>query len=84
LVKFLICPFFQLEKNVKTSCCQFHFFLFIFLVILGSVRPGRQGVKVGKLISNQLTKRENFSTVLIDPLEWDIPLTMPRKINPPK
>eukprot|EP01080_Neovahlkampfia_damariscottae_P011829 gene11829-5160_t len=45
-------------------------------IILSSVRPGRQGVKIGNLLMNQLKKWEQIEFTLIDPLEYDIPLTM--------
>jgi len=45
------------------------------------VRKGRQSPKVGNLIMNQLKKRENFEVTLIDPLEYDIPLTETRKFK---
>jgi len=43
------------------------------LVILGSVREGRQGIKAARYIEN-LLKAKGHEAVLIDPIEYDFPL----------
>lgn len=43
------------------------------VVILGSVRSGRQGIKAARFIVNALKKREHDVT-LIDPIEYKLPL----------
>ncbi len=43
------------------------------VVILGSVRSQRQGIRVGKWIESKLTER-NHDVFLVDPLELNLPL----------
>ena len=43
------------------------------LVVLGSVREGRMGDRVGKWIQAQL-KTAGYDIILIDPLETELPL----------
>ena len=42
-------------------------------VLLGSVRPERQAIRVGRLVMNELTAR-GHEPVLVDPLELRLPL----------
>lgn len=44
-----------------------------FLVLYGSVRSDRQGIKFARFLQNQLSERGHSST-LIDPLEYRLPL----------
>ena len=53
------------------------------LVILGSTRDGRNGLRVAKLMISQLQK-VGLAPVLIDPLELDVPvLRQPFHFMPP-
>jgi NAD(P)H-dependent FMN reductase len=56
------------------------------VVIFGSVREGRQGIKAARFIVNKLKER-NHEVSLIDPLDYDIPLLEKKYVeysSPPK
>ena len=50
------------------------------VVVLGSVRIGRQGIKAARFIVNTLKKRKHNVT-LVDPIEYKIPLLKKRYRN---
>lgn len=43
-------------------------------VVLGSVRPGRLGIRAANYLMNQLKKRQTFEPTFIDPLDYQIGL----------
>ncbi|KAJ3032074.1 UNVERIFIED_CONTAM: hypothetical protein HDU68_006853 [Siphonaria sp. JEL0065] len=47
-------------------------------VIVGSVRQGRNGIRLAKFIQTELAKREDVKAELIDPLELNLPVLVNR------
>ncbi|KAI9347245.1 flavoprotein-like protein [Obelidium mucronatum] len=43
-------------------------------VLIGSVRPGRNGFRLAKFIQDELEKKHDVQVVLIDPLELNLPI----------
>ncbi|KAI8610772.1 flavoprotein-like protein [Chytriomyces sp. MP71] len=43
-------------------------------VVLGSVRPARNGLRVGHFVRKQLVQRPNVAVTVIDPLELNLPI----------
>jgi len=45
-------------------------------LIMSTVRSGRQGPKAAKYLLKHIEKHGGFDVTVIDPLEWNIPMTM--------